>query len=232
MQIKKSGFTLIELLVVILVVTVLLGLCLGVFTRVREQGRQASCLSNEHQILEALSLYLQDSSEQFPHDNFPPVWTDSLWPYTKSAEVFRCPSDGETDFNSTIGQPTPLNGIAYPKFHSSYIANSQLVHGFPLAEIQHPATTIFVTDGVTQISDTAPFVTPSSPRPSEPGIIVCIYLNDPSYAHEQNDGGCGPQLRHSGLSNVGFVDGHVKAMKPAQWYYLQTPYLNPLQGGR
>ena len=41
----------------------------------------------------------------------------------------------------------------------------------------------------------------------------------------------GPSIRHSGRSNVGFMDGHATAMKSAQWYYHWTPWLNPALGG-
>ncbi|RYF49081.1 MAG: hypothetical protein EOO38_08710, partial [Cytophagaceae bacterium] len=31
-------------------------------------------------------------------------------------------------------------------------------------------------------------------------------------------------LRHSGMSNVAFVDGHVKAMRVQQWFYKMSPW--------
>jgi len=40
-----------------------------------------------------------------------------------------------------------------------------------------------------------------------------------------------PALRHNLQSNVGFVDGHAVKLKPAVWYYGNTRWLNPNDGG-
>jgi prepilin-type N-terminal cleavage/methylation domain-containing protein/prepilin-type processing-associated H-X9-DG protein len=42
---------------------------------------------------------------------------------------------------------------------------------------------------------------------------------------------CGPLPRHGDFqSNNGFVDGHVELMKPSQWYYADSPWLDPEPG--
>jgi prepilin-type processing-associated H-X9-DG protein len=42
---------------------------------------------------------------------------------------------------------------------------------------------------------------------------------------------CGPFPRHGEFqSNNGFVDGHVELMKPSQWFYTGTPWLDPEPG--
>jgi prepilin-type processing-associated H-X9-DG protein len=37
--------------------------------------------------------------------------------------------------------------------------------------------------------------------------------------------------RHTQMTDVAFADGHVKAMRPEKWYYGNTPWLVPTQGG-
>jgi prepilin-type processing-associated H-X9-DG protein len=41
----------------------------------------------------------------------------------------------------------------------------------------------------------------------------------------------GPSIRHNRKSEVGFLDGHAESMKPSQWYWHWTPWLNPALGG-
>ncbi|MES2463551.1 MAG: prepilin-type N-terminal cleavage/methylation domain-containing protein [Armatimonadota bacterium] len=59
-----SGFTLIELLVVIAIIAILAAILFPVFAQARAKARQASCLSNEKQIANAMAMYGQDADEQ------------------------------------------------------------------------------------------------------------------------------------------------------------------------
>ena len=61
-----AGFTLIELLVVIAILAILAGILFPVFVRVREKARQATCISNCHQIGKAVMMYTQDYDEVMP----------------------------------------------------------------------------------------------------------------------------------------------------------------------
>jgi prepilin-type N-terminal cleavage/methylation domain-containing protein len=96
----KRGFTLIELLVVIAIVAILAAILFPVFAQAREKGRQTTCLSNLKQIGLGVSMYAQDYEGLLPA-HFTWVWTsaetgrfvDTLQPYTKSREIFFCPSD-------------------------------------------------------------------------------------------------------------------------------------------
>ncbi len=61
----KRGFTLIELLVVIAIIAILAAILFPVFAQAREKARQASCASNEDQILLSMLMYVQDYDETF-----------------------------------------------------------------------------------------------------------------------------------------------------------------------
>ena len=93
---KLQGFTLIELLVVIAIIAILAAILFPVFARAREKARQTNCLSSIKQIGTASMMYVQDYDEMFPgHTSGPDPsydWPIALLPYTKNAQLFRCPS--------------------------------------------------------------------------------------------------------------------------------------------
>ena len=80
------GFTLVEILVVILIIAILASLLFPAFVKAQEKGRQATCLSNQHQINVAIGVWSQDH-----HDTFPSA--GSIWNDIKiSRRILLCPS--------------------------------------------------------------------------------------------------------------------------------------------
>src|SRR5437868_1670323 len=63
---QAKGFTLIELLVVIAIIALLAAILFPVFSRVRENARRSSCLSNLKQIMLGAIQYTQDYDERYP----------------------------------------------------------------------------------------------------------------------------------------------------------------------
>jgi prepilin-type N-terminal cleavage/methylation domain-containing protein len=124
----NRAFTLIELLTVIAIIAVLVAILFPVFSRVREQARQTTCLSNMHEIYVKVSLYAQD------YDAYPPLllglpenpdgsrWqpggaspvraTDLkhgfLYPaYVRDIAIFHCPNSGITDQSVIVNASFP-----------------------------------------------------------------------------------------------------------------------------
>jgi len=140
---QRKGFTLIELLVVIAIIAILASILFPVFARARENARRASCQSNEKQIALGFKMYVQDYDEKFPNSwgyyydggggmAFP--WCTALQPYTKSKQLFFCPSDSR--HNS-----------------ANALSTSNLSYGFnnavsmkPLAAIGRPSETLLIGD--------------------------------------------------------------------------------------
>lgn len=234
----RSGFTLIELLVVIAIIAILAAILFPVFAKARENARRASCQSNEKQILLGVVQYTQDNDEIYPigHNNGygkDVAWTQILQPYIRSTQVFQCPSDATK--NIQWGTTPPPAGFT-PPFHTSYMGNYQIQreneNAISLSSVTSPASTVYLCDGGMQANSGAnPSVTTTSPTKQGCWILqdpVCCGC--PSCATSTDGNWGGPNLRHLETANVGFADGHVKAMR-ANWYYSNTPYLDPARGG-
>ena len=241
---KPKGFTLIELLVVIAIIAILAAILFPVFAKAREKARQASCQSNEKQIGLALLQYVQDNDEAFPQgliagatprpgtgDNCTGAgvgWAGTTVPYTKSAQLFKCPDD------SSAGSLATSYGL------NEYLA------GQTLATLAAPATTVLcfeVTGDSAHISAvdegtsngvanwTASAVGDGWPDPQYQSNDIADVVNCPGGGYGncslvKNPGyGAGPALggqyaRHDPQSSVLLggseyllADGHVKFLR-------------------
>lgn len=65
-NIRRCGFSLIELLVVIAVLSLLMGILLPAFSKVRQQARRAACTSNLRQVGVAVHLYAEAYNDTIP----------------------------------------------------------------------------------------------------------------------------------------------------------------------
>lgn len=124
---RNKAFTLIELLVVIAIISLLAAILFPVFSRVREKGRQTACLSNMKQLSLGILQYAGDYDDTFPCGRYSGSafgwngtscvgnsasapsgvgWAGQIFPYVKSTDVFRCPSE-----TSKVGTTTPTRYI-------------------------------------------------------------------------------------------------------------------------
>jgi prepilin-type N-terminal cleavage/methylation domain-containing protein/prepilin-type processing-associated H-X9-DG protein len=217
---RGRGFTLIELLVVIAIIAILAAILFPVFARAREKARQASCQSNQKQNALGLLMYAADydgrimSPRQGKGDgscgNAPyRTWKVVLQPYVKNQQMFSCPSFEET---GEVGWGGLAPGGDFP---STYGLNNRfcgccgLRRWAKLDNITEPAQMIMV--GESRIADTDP------------------------WCHWQDNGNCF-RVPHNGMTNYGFCDGHVKALKPGAtvdpvWLWLRYNNADANGGG-
>ncbi|HVF10500.1 MAG TPA: DUF1559 domain-containing protein [Abditibacteriaceae bacterium] len=156
------GFTLIELLVVIAIIAILAAILFPVFARARENARRAACQSNLKQIGLSVQQYAQDNDEKYlplqaasavpPNDM---TFVNMLEPYTKSTQVFMCPSGplrvtvNTPGFDNLEQKDYLWQVLGNPGSTGHYGLNSNLADsngGLSMAKVVAPAETALAFD--------------------------------------------------------------------------------------
>ncbi len=184
------GFTLIELLVVIAIIAILAAILFPVFARARDKARQTQCLSNMKQMGLAALMYAQDYDEKLvTAQEFKTKWQ----PYMMNTEMFRCPSRPELPWyyghGLNIGAPAAMPTC------DPVVAG---VDGKALAEVKCPSYKIMAAEW-----DRCLAGPPSGPTGLYRSNSLCFW----AVTRIHNDG-----------SNVLFVDGHAKWLKPEAYH--------------
>ena len=215
---NQRGFTLIELLVVIAIIAILAAILFPVFAQAREKARTISCLSNMDQINLGLMMYVQDYDEEFPEERLymdPPTnlhdtWRAVIIPYTKSDQIYICPSaswsrnefswmqggggDDGCLMDGTMTRADWQKGYYHSMSNYAYNGDVFNISGArPLAWIQSPASLIDIVET----------------RDFWPDLGTWTF----SWNYNANGGSL--PFWHTGGGNYGFADGHVKWMKLA-----------------
>ncbi|MBM3498822.1 MAG: DUF1559 domain-containing protein [Armatimonadetes bacterium] len=218
----SPGFTLIELLVVIAIIAILAAILFPVFARAREKARQAGCLSNVKQLSLAVLMYTQDYDETYPPAVMSPDGGATLYtgfdlalPYVKNQQILLCPTDKQGRVNAAYA--VFPGSLALPP--CSYAAN-----------ISDPFMTAFV--------DPLPpsYVFGIPPPLMGLSVVAEGDIQMPAQTTLLWDGtpggapAAGPLLTvapvHNGVFNMGFCDGHAKALQKASQIGV-VPYTTP-----
>lgn len=103
----RAGYSMVEMLTVIAIIGILAGLLYPVFSRVRARGRQTSCISNMHQVWQALEQFRMDER------NYPRTIQAALVAAGsgKTVQQLQCP-DNPSDSPSEPVQWAPAQCIA------------------------------------------------------------------------------------------------------------------------
>jgi len=146
-QSSRRGFTLIELLVVIAIIALLAAMLFPVFSQARERARRTSCLSNGRQIGTAFMQYTQDFDEYYPltaHIGPDSSWIDTLQPYVKNRQIYRCPSDPSKNWEQPLPGQTALRRASY--YLNFYMPGTGTFGKLP--SIQSPAGVIYIVESI------------------------------------------------------------------------------------
>ena len=200
-----SGFTLIELLVVIVIIAILAALLLPTLSRAKAAAHRTVCLNNLRQLQVAWQLYADDEGKvptqfgDYIERAKPGSWIvgdaredsddynlrrGSLFPYTQTTAIYKCPADRSMMTNSAG---------SFPKNRSYSISS-----GFPDVPITRPG----------QIQRPSSVFIFCEERDVDEGVLVVLY--PPKRRWQSNDY---PAENHRGVYQLSFADGHVEAKK-------------------
>jgi len=202
MRRSQRGFTLIELLVVIAIIGILASILFPVFARVRETARGISCNSNLKQIGMALMMYAEDHGGNWPiaggdipwdETNDPGTahgWMQQLYPYTKNRQIFRCPSDSDSEYSYFLS------------VRAAYVAAGNQAAPVNMRRVDY--VTSFVAAGDTFSSGDNGFSPTDADKDNYSQNTVGGAANGTPFVEWR---------RHNEGQNLLFADGHVKRFK-------------------
>ena len=224
---SNCGFTLIELLVVVAIIALLISILLPALGRARQQGKEAVCRSNLHQLALATTYYADDNQNVLPWmRGAPPDFNNwpfdqglqyiYFFPYVKDVKNFTCPA--ATGDNSTAAEvPSPKSSNYVLKF--SDCKKPYKDQWWPWLDWTEGKSTGWVTQmrteywfndwgkGASGIPAISGGLINKIPRPVYT-VIICDARNNVRDV---------PELRHLGASEFAFLDAHVERLPPARY---------------
>ncbi len=233
---KLKAFTLIELLVVIAIISILAAILFPVFARARENARRTSCLSNLKQMGMGVMMYVQDYDEKYPPiyiingPNQPDgyawsgtadlwFWPQVIYPYTKSGQIYLCPSASVHPIRTDSGGVERSAPISY-----NYGANMLLMREGPTLATTRPAVAMAA---VNSASETYMIADYGYYRIDVPRMINTVS----GWGWLPGSGDLGAtghyatsqpldwkEGRHFDGINIAFADGHAKWLKSSVVY--------------
>ena len=255
----KSAFTLIELLVVIAIIAILAAILFPVFAQAREKARQTSCLSNEKQMALGVMQYTQDYDEAYPRidtdkNGVHPdgrtrsfTWKEAIFPYVKngmadantlsshvSGGIWVCPSQpfGNMDYtygaNNTVMRKLWNDNGAYAMFDPQ-----------TLAGVVSPADAVMISElgasenlgssGGDLTTDWWAHGGMQWPPVWEGPTSGAQYDGDVRKGNSDWPSAYFPRFRHTGVANVVYADGHVKALAKGRLNWCKNIYTRGYQ---
>ena len=218
------GFSLIELLVVMAIIAILAALLLPSLSNAQSKGRQVACLNNLRQLQLAWTMYLGEHNNTMPENKMTGsgllgcvsttnswvtgnaqasadpilIQQGSIYSYTPSLQVYRCPADRSTVFGASTPRERSysmdayLNGGLDVRIYGGYLPGNVLRYSDLLPS---PSKVFVFIDETQAVIDDGVFLLYREPAD--------FWQNGPSHRHSQG-------------ANLSFADGHCERWK---WRY-------------
>jgi prepilin-type N-terminal cleavage/methylation domain-containing protein/prepilin-type processing-associated H-X9-DG protein len=231
-----AGFNVIELLVVIAIVAILATLLLPALTKAKEQGRSSICKNNMRQLALAMVLYADDNNDYLPWPgdvdrNWQPDWVFGGQPdtYPNNPDAWNRPDFG---FHAESGSIFPY-ATSQPRVvpHRDYYATTYRIYRCPSTGALGEA--LRVNFSMNEELDPTTDLTKALPEGVKVANVVgptqkiLLVNEDPATMKNasfkpQGTALTGQFVLHDGRVNVGFIDGHLEAMRDRKVRDIQT----------
>jgi prepilin-type N-terminal cleavage/methylation domain-containing protein/prepilin-type processing-associated H-X9-DG protein len=231
-----AAFTLIELLVVVAIIGILASILLPVLSRAKAQGLRISCENNLKQLQTCWHLYVGDSNDRCPPNNFvylisgvpadrgaswclgntredtttTNIENGLLFPYNRSVGIYHCPADRSRVDNAEMLRTRSYNMSLSINGYNDYDTDlwSQIPTYTKFTQIRNPPTSkLFVFIDV-----------------HEDEIFDSMFGIPTQYLWGNTKAWWDiPANRHNQGCNLSFADGHVEHWKwkvPKVYHYM------------
>jgi prepilin-type processing-associated H-X9-DG protein/prepilin-type N-terminal cleavage/methylation domain-containing protein len=230
----ENGFTLVEMLVVLAIIIILAGVLFPTISRLRDKAAATGCASNMRQCIVMSNMFAAENSGSLPrlqiqnsmmssHTGKTPLpmeerivnnasasfWPDQLTTYAEGASMFSCPKLKTPATRGAGGgksERIPLGiGINWPAMAPNNGSAADGAASFTrtrLSAVPDPSKVVWFADATAEVSGEW------KNRVDLPNAGACFIRGN------SIDGVCAI-ARHGGKINVGFVDGHVELVNPA-----------------
>lgn len=233
---KRRLFTLVELLVVIAIIAILSGLLIPTIGGARQRALDTQCKNNMKQVTSALQSYVNEPRNKshlpaeyaryYKKDSTNVAeyrsWMDQLV-YSEllpEGNSVSTSNSNKLELDGIFYCPADLNGRDWYK--SSYALNYYYAIPNSYSDVKKSTTTrsLATVKAPSNLAILFENITP----PATENQYLSVILSD--FNHQTADANAEDPLsmmcRHSGATNIGYLDGHVDSKTRAEMYELYT----------